>query len=89
VRQTLVCAVLSGKHSDGLVDSAWMRGGSTWYQQLTVVIVALGVAGVWVFVDHPLEGPTLVTLSRNHGVHYTDALAIVPLLWAWRTVIRR
>ena len=58
-----------------------MRGGTNWYWQLAVV-----VAAAWVFVSHPLEGPVLLTLSADHGVHVTDPLAFIPLVWAWRYV---
>jgi hypothetical protein len=66
-----------------------MGGGSTWVRQLTVVAVALAVSAAWVLVDHPLEGPVLVNLDTNHGIHLTDPLIVIPLAWARRTVTRR
>lgn len=48
----------------------------------------MAVAAAWVFVSHPLEGPVLLTLSRDHGVHATDVLAAIPLALAWRSVRR-
>ena len=65
-----------------------MLGGSRRFQQVACVIGALVVAAAWVLVDHPLEGPVVLTLSSDHGVHYSDALAIIPLVWAWRRVTR-
>jgi hypothetical protein len=59
-----------------------------WYLQVAVVAAAVAVAAVWVLVDHPLEGPVVVSLSSNHGMHLTDPLAVIPLVWAWRTVAR-
>ena len=63
-------------------------GRAPWYRQLAVVVVAVGIAAAWVLVDHPLEGPVLVSLSSDHGIHLTDPLALIPLVWAWRTVRR-
>ena len=81
---------MGAKHSDGLLDTAAMSGGGgPWYRQLAIVVVALAVAAAWVLVDHPLEGPVLVSLSSDHGIHLTDPLAIIPLVWAWRTLTRR
>ncbi len=57
--------------------------------KVAVVVVALGIAAAWVLVPHPLEGPVLVSLSDDHGIHLTDPLAFIPLVWAWRTVRRR
>ena len=65
-----------------------VRGGSPWYRDVAVVAVALAAAAAWVFVSHPLEGPVVLTLSRDHGVHATDVLAAIPLVWAWRSVRR-
>jgi hypothetical protein len=66
-----------------------MLDGSPTFRQVVAVGAAIVVAVAWVLVDHPLEGPVLLTLSADHGVHYTDALAIVPLAWAWCRVVRR
>jgi hypothetical protein len=55
---------------------------------VAIVAVAMAAAAAWVFVSHPLEGPVLLTLSRDHGVHATDVLAAIPLVWAWRQVRR-
>jgi hypothetical protein len=52
-----------------------------------VVIAAIAVAAAWVLIDHPLEGPVVLTLSRDHGVHLTDVLSLVPLVWAWRVTV--
>ena len=63
-------------------------GGRPWYTKLAVVAGALALAAAWVLVDHPLEGPVLVSLTNDHGIHLTDPLALIPLVWAWRTVTR-
>ena len=65
-----------------------MGGGSRRGRQVLVILVALAVAAAWVFVDHPLEGPVMLTLSTDHGVHVTDVLVVVPLVWAWRVLTR-
>jgi hypothetical protein len=65
-----------------------MGGGSRRVRQVVVILAALAVAAVWVLVDHPLEGPVVWSLSADHGVHVTDVLIIVPLVWAWRFVAR-
>lgn len=57
-------------------------------RQVAAVAVALAVSAAWVLIDHPFEGPVWVRLSYHHGIHYTDALVIAPLLWAWRSVAR-
>jgi hypothetical protein len=63
-------------------------GGASWADKVIVVVGALAIAAAWVFVSHPLEGPVVLTLSKNHGVHITDVLAIIPIAWAWRFVRR-
>jgi hypothetical protein len=65
-----------------------MSGGVRWFRQVAVVAVAVAVSAAWVLIPHPWEGPVWVRLSYNHGIHYTDALIIAPLLWAWRSVAR-
>ena len=66
-----------------------VRDGSPWYRDVAIVVAALAIAAAWVFVSHPLEGPVLLTLTRDHGVHETDALAILPLALAWRSLRRQ
>jgi hypothetical protein len=53
-----------------------------------MVVAAIGIAAAWVLVDHPLEGPVVLALSHDRGVHLTDVLAVVPLLWAKRVAVR-
>jgi hypothetical protein len=65
-----------------------MSGGARWFRQVAVVAVALAASAAWVLIHHPLEGPVWVRLTHNHGIHYTDALIVAPLLWAWRSVAR-
>jgi hypothetical protein len=65
-----------------------MRGGLRWFQRVVIVVAAVAFSAAWVLIDHPLEGPVWVRLSYHHGIHYTDALVIAPLLWAWWAVAR-
>jgi hypothetical protein len=58
------------------------------YRDVVVVIAAIAVAAAWVLIDHPLEGPVVLTLSDDHGVHLTDVLALVPLVRAWQVAVR-
>jgi hypothetical protein len=58
------------------------------YRDAAVIIAAIAVAAAWVLIDHPLEGPVVLTLSDDHGVHLTDVLALVPLAWAWQVAVR-
>ena len=56
---------------------------------LAGVLVVLAV--VWVLVDKPVEGPTVLVLTRHHGVTVADLLSVAALLAAvvlW-TVPRR
>ena len=53
-----------------------------------MVVIAIVISAVWVLVDHPFEGPVLISLSEDHGIHLTDPLIVIPLWWAWRTVTR-
>jgi len=40
---------------------------------------ALGFSVLWVTVEHPLEGPTIVHLTDTRGVHLADPLGFAPL----------
>ena len=44
-----------------------------------LVVNLLGVAVVWLRADKPLEGPTLLVLSSQHGVTLADLLIALPL----------
>ncbi|MFC5063059.1 hypothetical protein [Actinomycetospora atypica] len=37
------------------------------------------LAGIWVLVNKPVEGPTLLVLSPSHGVTFADLLSLVAL----------
>lgn len=54
-----------------------------------VALAALSV--LWLFVNGPMEGPTLVVLTANHGVTGADLTALVGLgLAAYRELgVRR
>lgn len=61
------------------------RGTVTGRQQ--VALVLLVVAAVWVLVNGPVEGPTLVVLSATHGITVADlasvALGLVAVFLFW------
>jgi hypothetical protein len=44
------------------------------------VLVVFAV--VWVFVNEPVEGPTLLILTRTHGVTAADLLSVAAVLVA-------
>ena len=57
--------------------------------------MALGlgvVAAIMVIAGHPpWEGATVITLSRNHGLHKGDVVGLIPLVasawlahWCWQ-----
>ena len=53
------------------------------------VLVGLAIvfAVAWVTIDHPLEGPVVLLIAWNHGIHLGDPLALIPLvvlLRRWR-----
>jgi hypothetical protein len=53
-----------------------------------VVKLALvgAVLAAWVLIPHPLEGPVVMTLSHDHGIHLGDlaGLAFAGLIaWRW------
>jgi hypothetical protein len=48
-----------------------------------VTAAVLGVfAVVWVFVNEPVEGPTLLVLSRTHGITAADLLSVAAVIVA-------
>lgn len=49
-----------------------------------LLLAALLVVGavIWVRINGPVEGRTLLVLSRNHGVTVADMLSVVALLMA-------
>jgi hypothetical protein len=44
------------------------------------VLVVFAV--VWVFVNEPVEGPTLLVLSRTHGITAADLLSVAAVIVA-------
>jgi hypothetical protein len=65
-----------------------MVGSRRALYKLMVVAGAVAAAAAWVLVDHPYEGPVIMTLTADHGVHRSDVLVVIPLVWAWRRVVR-
>ena len=47
------------------------------------------LAGVWVLVNKPVEGPTLLVLSPSHGVTFADLFSLVALGVAAELVLAR
>jgi hypothetical protein len=47
---------------------------------LAGVLVVLAV--VWVLVNEPVEGPTLLVLTRTHGITAADLLSVAAVLVA-------
>jgi hypothetical protein len=42
---------------------------------------------IWIFVNQPVEGPVLLTLSTNHGITVADLLSIALLMTAGLLVL--
>ena len=42
----------------------------------------VGAALVWLFKDHPFQGPVIAGVGRDHGIHENDWLALFPALVA-------
>ncbi len=49
-----------------------------WIWRLVLVVSAV----LWPLPDHPLQGPILVSLSYQHGIHLADLLSIVAVVVA-------
>lgn len=54
---------------------------------LAAWLVVLAV--VWVFVNSPVEGPTLLVLSPTHGITAADLLSVAAVLVAVGLVLPR
>jgi hypothetical protein len=54
----------------------------------TAAVLLLPAALAWVLFNGPIEGPILLTFSRDHGLTVSDLLAVVALLVAV-VVLRR
>lgn len=63
---------------------AVIRGGH-WIWRVALVLAAAS----WPLPDHPAQGPILLDLSYQHGVHAADLLSIVAVVVAvlpWRRI---
>jgi len=49
-----------------------------WYYRL----ILLAGAALWPLPDHQLQGPVILPLSYQHGVHLTDLLSVVAVVIA-------
>jgi hypothetical protein len=47
--------------------------------RVALAVGLVGLAGVWVLVNKPVEGPTLLVLSPSHGVTLADLISLVAL----------
>jgi hypothetical protein len=47
---------------------------------LAVVLVACAV--LWVVINHPVEGPTLLVLTPSHGITVADLLSLALMIVA-------
>jgi len=52
------------------------------WSRLALAVLLVVAAVVWLRVDEPVEGPVLVELSQNHGVHVADLLSVAMVLLA-------
>lgn len=67
----------------GMGDDGAMTG-----RRVVAALLVLA-AVVWLFVNRPVEGPTLLVLSRNHGVTAADLLSVLLVLVAVALVVPR
>ncbi len=42
--------------------------------------LAVVFAVAWATIDHPLEGPVVLKITWNHGIHLGDPLGLIPLV---------
>ena len=67
----------------GLVALA-SAGIGLWSRRLALLglaVVSLGLAAAWLgLTPHRFSGPVVANLSMEHGLHVTDALAVVPIV---------
>ena len=52
-------------------------------------LLLLPAAVAWVLFNGPLEGPVLLTFSRDHGLTVSDLLAVLAVLVALAVLLRR
>ncbi|MEJ2866281.1 hypothetical protein WCD74_00805 [Actinomycetospora sp. OC33-EN08] len=53
-----------------------------------VALVLVGLALLWLPLNHPVEGPQLLVLSETHAVTAADLLSVALVLvaaWLWWT----
>ena len=50
--------------------------------RLVVAVLLIVGAVLWLRVDEAVEGPTLIELTTNHGVHAADLLSVAMVLLA-------
>jgi hypothetical protein len=77
---------LFGATLTALAALVTIRWGSPWRSPRVAraALVALSIGGsmAWWWINTAVEGPTLLTLDRNHGVTSGDLLVVPALLFA-------
>jgi hypothetical protein len=44
---------------------------------LLLVAAAWVLGTIWTLMTHRFEGPTILALTRRHGIHLTDPLGVI------------
>lgn len=73
----------------GLVGLAWRAGPPRYWPRRAVagvVVAAVVISGVWWWIDGPVEGRVLFTVSSTHGLTVGDLL-VAPVLAAAALVV--
>jgi hypothetical protein len=85
----VVYAVMLTLFFAGLVGLAWRDGPPRLWPRRAVVGVVAGavvISGVWWWIDAPVEGRILFTVSSTHGLTVGDLL-VAPVLAAAALVV--
>ena len=57
------------------------------WRRRAVALLLLPASAAWVLFNGPIEGPILLTLSKNHGLTVSDLLAVVGVLVAGAALV--
>jgi hypothetical protein len=57
------------------------------WRRRAVALLLLPASAAWVLFNGPIEGPILLTLSKNHGLTVSDLLAVVGVLVAGAVLV--
>jgi hypothetical protein len=72
-----------------LASTLWTLAGGGDRGRLVPPLLTVGFAILWVLVNKPVEGPTVLTLSRGHGVTVSDLVSVVAVAIAGRRMLGR